>query len=531
MAELVGSQSIEFFSMYFLQEIFIPKPTNDARELAPVHYDIWNELEQMFVHDEWDKEEFILPRGCSKSTTINVALSCWAHCYKKSIYTIVLANRELDATEFVEKTKTALQFKQIVDTFGQLIDKRNRTVNKIELELANDTKIQAFSSGTSVRGTSYVSDRGIARPSLIILDDFTSEDDIITDSAKEKVLNKFYKEISEVGDSAVFRNGKKIKMASKFIVLGTPLSQDDFINTIRKDIDFKVFHRSVVDFDIDEYFDNHEHWQACKQILFNDKLEDSKKEAKQYYLNHVDEMKFPTIWEKYDCFDLAVKYFNKRIAFMQELMCNCENVGEKWFKSNIIKPKEYIESCSLEKTMLAIDTAGIKNKDTKRSDSFAFVVGSSATNGFKYVRKAELVKFGEFDKYIFHVIDLLNEFKDITHIFVEKNTYNGLDVDRIQTEINNDYQLKSRNLQIINEMQRKNKDEKISTIVSDVNNGRIIFCEERTQPEFLKQVMDFAGQQFSLFDDAPDCLAECMNRIDDIKNNNSFVVTIKNRRF
>lgn len=514
--------------MYFLQDIFVPKDSNDARELAQVHYDVWHDLEQMFIHDRWDKEEFILPRGCSKSTTINVALSCWCHCYKKSIYTIVLANRELDAVEFVEKTKTALQSKAITDTFGQLIDKRNRTVNKIELELANDSKIQAFSSGTSVRGTSYVSDRGIARPSLIIMDDFTSEDDILTNAAKEKVLNKFYKEIAEVGDSAVIRGGKKVKMASKFIVLGTPLAPDDFINSIRKDIDFKVFHRSVLNFDADEYFENHEHWQEFKNILFNDKLEDSKAEAKQYYLDNIEFMLFSTIWEKYDCFDLAVKYFNKRLAFMQELMCDCENVGEKWFKSNRTIPKEQIEDRAFTKTMLCVDPAGVKNKDIKRSDSFAFVVGSTANNGFKYIRKAELYKFTEFDKYINHVIDLLKEFSSITHIFIEKNTYLSVDADQISLKINASPELKSRNITIINESQRKNKDDKISTIVSDVNNGRVIFCAERVEQKFLKEVMDFAGQQFSLHDDAPDCLSEFVNRIDDITVSRSEMVTVRN---
>lgn len=510
--------SIEFFCKYFLQDIFIPKDDNDARELSQVHYDIWAELERIFIHDTHDKEEFILPRGCSKSTTINVALSCWTHCYRKSIYTIIIANTELDAVEFVEKTKNALGNPYIVETFGTLIDKRNRTVNKIELELANDTKIRAFSSGTSVRGTSYDSSKGIYRPSLIILDDFISEDDIITPQAKEKVLNKFYKEISEVGDSAVIRNGKKIKMSSKFIVLGTPLAQDDFINTIRKDIDFKVFHRSVVDFDFDDYIEDHQHWQRVKEILFNDKLEDSKKEAKDYYLAHVDEMKFPTIWEKYDCFDLVVKYFNKRLAFMQELMCDCENVGVKWFTSNKVQSKEEIEDHTFTKTMLCVDAAGVKNKDSKKADYFAFVVGSLADNGFKYVRKGELRKFKDnFDQYINHVVDLLLEFAQITHIYIEKNTYNGLDVDRIQTELLNHPKLLAKNLQFINEMQRKNKDDKISTIVSDVNNGRMIFCSERVEENFLKQVMDFAGQQFSLHDDAPDCLAEFSNRIDEIE--------------
>lgn len=516
-AYALGSKSLEFFCKFYLSGIFTPKPDNLVRELATVHYDIWDELTKMFVLDEWDKELFILPRGSSKSTTINVALSTWANCYKKSRFTVVIANRELDSVNFVEKTKTALQTPAIEYTFGKLVNPKNRTVNKLELETDNDCKIMAYSSGTSVRGTSYICKDGIFRPTLFILDDFTSEDDILSDSAKQKVLDKFYKEISEAGDRVVVRNGKKIKSASKFLILGTPLSQDDFINTIRKDVDFRVFHRSVVDFDVDEYFENHPHWQEFKRILFDDKLDDSRKSAFQYYNDNKEHMEFHTLWEKYECADLAKDYFNKRVAFMQELMCDCQNIGDKWFKSNRVQTLEEIEEHNFIKTMLCIDTAGVKNKDKRKSDSFGFVVGSLADNDFKYVRTAQLRKFNEFDQYIFHVITLLKDFPDITHVFVEKNLYTGLDVERIEQEIQKIPELQKRKITFINEMQRRNKDEKISTIVSDTNNGRIIFCSDRVEKDFLHQVMEFAGQKYSLHDDAPDVLSEFVNRIDEIE--------------
>ncbi|MGX1902421.1 hypothetical protein ACT3HK_13895 [Thermolongibacillus altinsuensis] len=517
LAYSLGRRSIEFFCLYFLQDFFVPKPNNQVRPLAPVHYEIWRELEAMFIENKHDKQVFILPRGCAKTTIIDMALSVFLHCYGYSVYTIVLANRELDAINFVDQTKKALKNPYIVHAFGNLVNPNKRTVNKLELELDNDTKIQAYSSGSSVRGASYISKKGIFRPTCYIADDYISEQDILSDESKQKKYQKWLKEIEEGGDEAVIRDGKIIKPATKFIVLGTPLARGDFIDQIRKNPEYKVFHRSVVDFDVDEYFENHEHWQEFKRILFDDKRDDPSEDAKQYYLANIEHMKFPTIWEKYDCFKLASKYFNKRLAFMQELMCNIENIGDKWFKSNRTQPKEEIENHNFIKTMLAIDTAGVKNKDKKRSDYFAFVVGSLADNDFKYVRIGQLRKFDEFEQYIKHVINLLKEFEDITHVFIEKNTYNGLDVERIQQEIEKDDSLRKRNITFINEMQRKNKDDKISTIVSDVNNGRIIFCEERVEKEFLSQVMEFSGQQFSLHDDACDALSEFANRIDEIE--------------
>ncbi|MCJ7472539.1 MAG: hypothetical protein MUP02_07015, partial [Actinobacteria bacterium] len=67
----VGKRSLEYFCLYFLQDTFVAKENNTSRNLAPVHLEIWNELQKMFVDDLYDKEEFILPRGCSKSTIIN----------------------------------------------------------------------------------------------------------------------------------------------------------------------------------------------------------------------------------------------------------------------------------------------------------------------------------------------------------------------------------------------------------------------------------------------------------------------------
>lgn len=526
LAYSLGKRSFEFFSLFFLQDFFTPKPENDARPLAPVHYEVWKVLEEMFIHNKHDKQQFILPRGAAKTSIIDMALSCFLHCYRHSIYTVVLANRELDAVNFVEQTKIALQNPFIKNTFGDLVNPRNRTVNKLELELDNDTKIQAYSSGSSVRGTSYMSQKGKSRVTCFIADDYISEADILTDEAKQKKYQRWLKEVEEAGDSAVYRNGKLIKPATKFIVLGTPLAAGDFIDQVRKNPSYKTFHKSVVDFDIDDYFENNSYWQEFKRIYFNDKSEDAFTDAKLYYEQNKEHMEFPTIWEKYNCFELGEKYFNKRIAFMQELMCNVESIGDKWFKSNRVQPKEELEDHTFIKSMLTIDTAGVTNKDKKRSDYFAFVVGSLADNDFKYIRKGEIHKFDTFNDYINHVLDLLRDFEDITHVSIEKNTYNGLDVERIQQEINKDENLKRRNIEFINEMQKKNKDEKISTIVSDVNNGRVIFCEERVSNDFLNQVMDFSGQKYSLHDDAPDCLAEFVHKIDEIKLKNKRIQSL-----
>lgn len=513
LAHDLGKRNIEFFCKYFLGDVFTVKENNTARELAKVHYDIWNELQQMIAEDKWDMEEFILSRGVAKTTVINKALVTYVSCYRISRYSLVIGKTEQDASNFIDDIKKFMEFEPIKLAFGKLINKKDRTVNQQELELDNDVMIRSYGWGTSVRGTSYSAPDGIFRPMLTICDDILNENDIKTENAKENAINKFYKEILEVGDEAVIRNGKKIKMASKFIICGTPLAQDCFINTIRKDPNFRVFRRAVVDFNIDNYFEDNEYWQHFRKILLNTKIKDDERDLmlRDYYLDNIEHMKFPTIWEKYDCFKLAKKYFTKRTAFLQELMCDCENVGEKWFKSMRKMSSEEIESNKFIKTILCCDPASTV---TKRSDYTALCVGSLAENGFKYVRKGIIDKLS-FDDYCNKVVELLRDWKQISHVLIEKNTYNSADLIKIKELVSKDNELSSRNIEFINKHQTKNKNQKIESIIDAVNSGQIIFNQE--DEEFNNQFIEFSGCETSLHDDSNDVVSEFVINIDTIE--------------
>lgn len=513
-ARLLGENDIAFFCLYYLRDYFVPSDLNSNRNLAKVHYDIWQELNKMFIEDRYDKEEFILPRGSAKSTVINKALTTHQHCYKKSRYTIVLGNKEDDSIQFIDDTKKMLQNPRIKEEFGVLVNKKERTVNKQELELTNDTKIQAFSWGSSVRGTTYGCIDGIFRPTLIIADDVLKEDDILTDEAKEKTINKYYKEVLEVGDKPVFRNGKKIKQASKFLVIGTPLAQGDFILTIRDDPAFKVFHKQVCAFDVDSYFKNHGYWRKFRELLFNTKDKDRQETAHNYYYENRSKMDFDTIWEKYNCLDLATTYFTKRLAFMQELQCDCDQVGDIWIERVAAIPRSEVESRTFDKTILSVDQA---SANTVKSDFYGFtVLGKSGE--LYFVRRGELHKYDsrtEFELYISKVINLLKAYPEITHVVLEKNTYKGVDANRIEERIEEDAELKTRDIEVILVYNTKNKNDRIATITDKINSGMIVFSKEDNQ--YNEQVKSFKGQAYSKNDDAIDSLEMAVNNIDQIE--------------
>lgn len=525
LAKALGEIDIAFFCLYFLQDIFVVKDSNEARELSKDHYELWQVANECFIQDEYDKLNIICPRGFAKTTIFDLAISIWLVCYKKSKFTLIGAKKDDDATQFVDSIKKVFNENQrIISTFGKLIDRKKFKVNANEIEFANGMYIRAVGSASSVRGANF---KGI-RPTVVIADDYQDEKDILTEETREKKYNRWTKEIEQVGDKAVYRKGKKIKAATKIISIGTVLHIDCLMSRLSRNRDYHtILKRAIILKEgqtVDDIF-NSNLWRECKKIYFNDSLEDSKKEAEKFYNQHKTKMKFNVLWEeKWDCFkDLAIPYWENRLSFMSELMNDATSIGKKWFKSILTKSKEEIEDHKFIKTMLCVDPASTTKK---KSDFTAMVVGSLATNGFKYMRELVLDKL-EFNDYCQKVIDVLIAYPDITHVYIEKNTYQGADVVKIKELISKHPILKKRTLIFINEMQRKNKDEKISTIIDPVNNGQVIFVDDNK--EFIDLILDFQGQAYTQHDDSTDITAECVNRLDNIKIRNKPTVTFLRR--
>ncbi len=250
----------------------------------------------------------------------------------------------------------------------------------------------------------------------------------MTDAAREKQYSKWTKEIEEVGDKAVFRNGKKIKSATKIIAIGTVLHINCLMSKLSRNNDYyTILRRAILLEDgqtVDDILES-DLWIQCKRIYFDDKLkkEERKEKAKQFYEEHKEGMQFKTLWdEKWNCFDdLAVKYWENRQAFMSELMNDASSIGEKWFKSVRTQTTGEIESHEFLKTMLCADPASTTNK---KSDYTAIGVGSKATNDFTYIRDLIMKKLS-FEQYCKEVVEMLERNFDVTHINIEKTHIRG----------------------------------------------------------------------------------------------------------
>ncbi|WP_010249193.1 hypothetical protein [Acetivibrio cellulolyticus] len=342
----LGKRSIEYFCLMFLQNTFVPSDNNSQRSLAPVHYEVWDLLQRQFIKDEFDKANIIIPRGTAKTTTCDLALTVWLHCYGLSKFTVIGAKKEEDAFQFIGNVRKQLEENPYIEyTFGKLINKRFGTVNKQEIELTNETCIKAVSSGSSVRGMNY---KG-TRPTVFIADDYQDANDVLSEEAREKKWKKWNDEIEEFGDTAVIRDGKKIKSATKIICIGTIMHNSCLISRLMQAKDYITMLRRAIllepDQTVEDIFDTGL-WAECKRIVYNNKLENPVEDGYQFYLKHKLEMDFPILWEdKWDRFnDLAIKYWKNKESFMQEKMNDASNIGEKKFKSNRVESPEEIES-------------------------------------------------------------------------------------------------------------------------------------------------------------------------------------------
>lgn len=493
LAWATGKRSLEYFSLYFLSNVFLAEGNAD---IAPIHFDMWEGINDMILKQTHDKQVDIFPRGTGKSLFGSLATSLWTSLYKHKTYTVIASAIGDTAETFIRNIKMAVDGnKRIEEVFGKMYDARKYINNSEKVEFANRTMIQSISAASTLRGKSYNN----KRIELLLLDDFQKDEEVATDEQREKKWKRFSDDV----------NYAMQKDNSTMLAFGTLQHKEDFYSRLIKSPTWKSRQEKAINVDdVDELF-NTGKWLEFKRLL-TDKDNDNRLDyAKEYYFQNKEDMQYPLLWQSYwDCMDVALQYYENPISFKQEMQGDVDNIGEKLFKTIITESTGEIENHEFKKTMLCVDPAGSGTKGNR--DYYAFVVGSIADK-VKYIRKGEIFRF-DFNEYLEKIIHYLHTYKDITHVFIEKQTYLGGDVIRLKELMKEDKELMTRDITIINDHQHINKDAKINQIVPDVNMGRIIFNSDDS--EALEQLKEFAGTKYSTHDDFPDVVAQFSLEID-----------------
>ncbi|NRT78127.1 hypothetical protein [Clostridium beijerinckii] len=493
----LGFYSLEFFCLWFLYPIYVGE---DKADLAPIHSEIWEELQNAILNKTDDKLEYLLPRGTGKSTFISLGVSLWCSTYKLKSYTVIASAVGDTAQSFIKNIKIALDGnKRIEQSFGELYNTKKCISNAEKVELCNKTMMQSISASSTLRGKTYNN----KRIELLLLDDYQKDEEVATLDQR----NKKWKIFNDDVKFAIQKNN------CTMIAVGTVQNEDCFYNRLRKLPTWKVRHeKGVLLDDIDTYFLTGL-WEEFRKILFNRKEygDNALDYSKEFYFQHKEEMQFPLLWQSFwDCLDMAISYYENPVSFKQEVQGDTSCQGETRFKTILTEKAEEIENHDFVNTILTIDPA---NSLSKTADYTAFCIGSKGINNIKYIRKAVVERLDR-KNYINKTIELLKLYPDITYCWIEKNLYMGFDLDNIKQIIKKDPILKYRRIEFENTMQRANKFDKIDSICGEVNLGKVYFNEEDV--EAIEQIKNYVGAK-SIHDDMPDCLAENLIRLDVVK--------------
>lgn len=480
LAYALGKRDLEFFNLYFLKDVYIG---DGLAELAPIHYEMWGIMNDMYTKNTHNQHAFILPRGTGKSLTGSLPVAVWANLYGFSPYTVIASAVDDTAKTFIKNIRNAIiDNEKIRMAFGEVYNPRlNNTSDRIEL--ANKTMIQSLSSRSSFRGKSYLGNR----ITLLILDDFQSEENV----SNKKQMEKHWKRFSDDSRNAIQKDNYKM------IAMGTIIEKGDFYDKLTNLPTWKhTMEKAVLVDDVDRHF-NEGKWGEFKRILFNGKG-DGLEKAKEYYRENEEEMQYPLLWQDYwNCLDFALQYYENPVSFKQEMQLESGSGEDKLF-TNIVYYNDYVEP-----TTLVIDPATSEKAD---SDYTAFALGN-VSDDIIYVPFAYMERL-EFEDYIRKTIELLKEFEGIDTVVVEKQTYSGADVLAMKNVIERDEELKYRGIIFENPHQSKNKQGKIESIVGDVNLGRVQFNNILRGSNTIEQLEEFTSVDNVKHDDFVDALAE-----------------------
>lgn len=497
----IGRINFKYFCSVFLYNLLFDY-SGDNIPLSKKHYEIWKELQDVMLNRNNTRNCYVFPRSFGKSTTITIPLALWAALYCIHPFVVVDSATEKQAENFINTMKIQIEDNDYIKScFGAVINKDLKyNASEIELDIKPQrSKIQCVSSTSSVRGINY----GSFRVGLLILDDAQDEKQITTDKACADL-------------NARINNGilKALQNKNNHVVaLGTVQRKGDLYDTFLHSPTWKSHtEKCILLDDIDEYFRMSEGWQTIRKILKTKSTnENALYEAENYYLEHKQELEYPLIWDNYDCFDLALEYFEDSVSFKKERQCDINCLGEKRIKSLSAIPAADIENKEFTNTILSVDPASTANN---KSDYSAFCVLSDTENNIKYARKCIIDKL-EFNDYIKMILSLLIQYPDISTVSVEKQTYSGADVIKLREQIQRIPELMNRPITYINKARTKNKDNRIDTVIPDINMGRIIFNEDDIAA--IDQIKEFAGTAYTAHDDMIDCVADAAENIINIE--------------
>jgi predicted phage terminase large subunit-like protein len=286
----------DWFARYFLSQHIRTQYSRMHRDLFP----LWSHLSS-----RGQKTVIAAPRGHAKTTIMLTAQVLHAICYGYEPSIVIIAQTQAEAESRVEQILIELRYNEaLIAVFGHLAPKGGKGSKK-GFTAQNGVRIRAISRGQSIRGQNY---RG-NRPSLLILDDVETLEEVQNPEQRQKTRDWLFKDVIPVGQSDGSTN---------MIAIGTCLHEDSLISNLLMQVGWHSYKYQA----IEQWSPESELWEQWEQLYLDLCNPDRETDAQAFYEAHQPQMLQETqvLWPEQESYlDLIkMKVSMGRKAFYSE---------------------------------------------------------------------------------------------------------------------------------------------------------------------------------------------------------------------
>lgn len=494
-------QELTYLFCYWNFELFVSIFLNDhcRYPFSKMHYDYFK-LENDPTR-RGRRDVIAAPRGHAKTTLIAFAKILHAIVYGYEPHIVIIGHSLPEAESKVRDVIDELQHNPLIlEIFGQLIPKRGQPgFGTKKCDTLNGLRLQSKSKGNQVRGLKF----GKHRPSLVILDDIESPEEVLKEEQRYKTKQWLEKDVLKL---------TSVDGHANFIVIGTCLHADALLPNLLDSTGWKGRrYRAVISFALNEPL--WDEWKSIYTDLFNEnRVEEAEAffKANEAAMLEGTEVLWPEAEPYYKLMKLIVD--EGRASFQSEkqnepfdperqifVMANAKRFKEeydeqgKWMGVRWLDgSNRFVSKHQMTKMVAYHDPAMCENKD---NDYAAIVIGARDTHGYIYCLEAFIEKVPP-SKQIKHAYTLQGKW-GFRHLYVETNNFQGVLKDQYFLSKPEDNPLMVHGID-----QHSNKGKRISSVEPLVANGQLLFSN-KINPRLLSQFDDFPNSQN---DDGPDAV-------------------------
>jgi hypothetical protein len=200
------------------------------RGFSPLHHTLCAEIDDLRFN-RGRKELIIVPRGYAKTTFCSFAAPLKAVCEGTENYIIVCSDTTDMAVLYLKNIANELLYNEELRRDYPLACSKGETWSTERIETASSVCVEALGKGKNVRGRRFKQ----YRPTLVILDDPQSDDDVRSASTREKDVAWVDRALIPAGDTY-----------TNYFVVGNNLHRESIVGQLATRPDFRVIKFSAI---------------------------------------------------------------------------------------------------------------------------------------------------------------------------------------------------------------------------------------------------------------------------------------------